>query len=208
MRWAVYSAPKWRIIENKKRSQNPCKACYFLVLPAGRSKAGPLSIIEFLGWSPKRGLGNSQTAAWLSVPAWSEVSLCWLTYGRSSCVPQRLWRLSMAVNSSEVINFNGCLQSGRALIWGASLAVLHSSDTEDASLWFRGLSYWQLHLDSTFHSPKQVVNVIFPAIYAFLALSWIENNIIPVEVNLHTFISNRNRRNFSFRAQILPSASQ
>lgn len=138
MRRSIYSAPKWRIIENKKRSQNPYKACYFLVLPAGRSKAGPLSIIEFLGWSPKRGLGSSQTTAWLSVPAWSEVSLCWLTYGRSSCVHQRLWRHSMAVNSSQVINFNGCLQSGRALICGASLALLHSSDTEDSSFMVSG----------------------------------------------------------------------
>lgn len=128
-----------------------------------------------------------------------------LTHVRSSCVPQRLWRLSMAVNSSEVISFNGCLQSGRALIWAASLTLLHSSDTEDSSFMVSGQSYWQLHLNFAFQSPKQVVNVIFPTIYVFLALSWIENNATPVEVNVHpeTFPF----RVWEVRSPILPSAS-
>lgn len=202
MRRSIYSAPKWRIIENKKRSQNPYKTCYFLVLPAGRSKAGPLSIIEFLGWSPKRGLGSSQTTPWLSVPAWSEVSLCWLTYGRSSCVPQRLWRHSMAVNSSQVINFNGCLQSGRALIWGASLALLHSSDTEDSSFMVSGPKLLTASSRFRFSLSQAGRERNFPGDLRFSReRAWIENNIIPVEVNLHTFISSRNRRNFSFRAR-------
>lgn len=153
----------------RQKQRKPLEVCYFLVPIHSTccwSKAGALSIIEFFGRSPRR---RPDGFLRLALPAWvcgfgSQLTLCWLTYECDVCAralskPQRL---TCVVHFSEIINFNGCLQSERATqcssCWFFFLDVPISVVTKKPT------NSWQLE-QCMLLPHKKVMNAISPTDY-------------------------------------------